>query len=212
MATLAPKGTYVFLDDAAVWMDYSTGRIHITSNDHDVPEGVHVNIRPGTKTDEHLRDLLEKYRIPLTLEGRDERRRNVDHSLHDHPATPEARAVCRAAAAAQDEPTTGFVRLPPASNPGKTSAHHHRMITWNVQYRLTDAEDVAEAVHVAKLWSGRESLATNGVMNATLTYGPVWGGYLADLRRLFAKMHVGLLTWAEVRFTCLEDCTHMSHR
>lgn len=45
-----------------VWYDSGTNRVHITSNDSDLPkEGLHTNLKPGTQADRSARRLLAKF-------------------------------------------------------------------------------------------------------------------------------------------------------
>jgi hypothetical protein len=198
MARLANKGTYVFLDDAGVWIDYNTGRLHLTSNDRDIPgNGVHLSVRPGTKTEAHLKGLLEKFDVPLTREERDRRRSTNETEAEE--IEPQA---------------NGFGRLPVEK--ARASAHHHRTIAWSVMYPWADAEMVAEAINIEKLWTGRERrivpTADGDYVEALVLYGPVWGGYAADLRRLFKKIGVEITDVEQADTTCERDCTHPSHK
>lgn len=194
MATLAPKGTYVFLDDAALWLDYSSGRLHITSNDRDVPEGVHISIRPGTKTDAHLRRLLAKFDIPLTKDARDAR--DVGTTV-DVPV-----------------PTIGFQRLP-ASSPDVEiefrSKHHRRTSTWLISYPLADAGLVAQYFDHRKNWRGTEVRVDGDEMIAYMAYGPVLGAYDADLVAKFKDMDVALKIFGPLTSICANDCPHKDH-
>lgn len=62
MAELAGKnGTYVKIT-SMVWWDKSGKRVHVTSNDPDIPNnGMHMSAKPGTMTDRNLCDLLDKF-------------------------------------------------------------------------------------------------------------------------------------------------------
>ncbi len=61
MATPATNGRYVRLE-FNVWYDASTRRVHITSNDPDLPpEGIHDNFRPGSAADRSARALLDRF-------------------------------------------------------------------------------------------------------------------------------------------------------
>jgi hypothetical protein len=45
-----------------LWYDANTKRVHLTSNDPDLPkEGIHTNFRPGTQADRSARALLAKF-------------------------------------------------------------------------------------------------------------------------------------------------------
>lgn len=45
-----------------IWYDKGTKRVHMTSNDPDLPpEGMHTNLLPGTQADRSARALLAKY-------------------------------------------------------------------------------------------------------------------------------------------------------
>lgn len=53
--------TYVRLT-VDLWYDPSTKRVHLTSNDPDLPKGgIHTNLRPGTQADRNARALLAKF-------------------------------------------------------------------------------------------------------------------------------------------------------
>lgn len=61
MAIPSENGKYVKLE-VNVWYDPSTKRVHITSNDPDLPkEGIHTNLRVGTQSDRSARALLAKF-------------------------------------------------------------------------------------------------------------------------------------------------------
>jgi len=61
MATPSPTGSYVKLE-VRLWYDSNTRRVHLTSNDPDLPrEGIHTNLRPGTQADRSARALLAKF-------------------------------------------------------------------------------------------------------------------------------------------------------
>lgn len=61
MAVPSEGGKYVKLE-VQVWYDPSTKRVHLTSNDPDLPrEGIHTNLRPGTQADRSARALLAKF-------------------------------------------------------------------------------------------------------------------------------------------------------
>ena len=63
MATPSEKGQYVKLA-VQVWYDKSTKRVHLTSNDPDLPPGgLHTNLKPGTQADRNVRELLAKRSI-----------------------------------------------------------------------------------------------------------------------------------------------------
>lgn len=45
-----------------VWYDPGTKRVHLTSNDPDLPkDGIHTDFRPGTQADRNSRALLAKF-------------------------------------------------------------------------------------------------------------------------------------------------------
>jgi hypothetical protein len=45
-----------------VWYDPSTKRVHVTSNDPDLPrEGLCTNLKPGTQADRSARSMLRKF-------------------------------------------------------------------------------------------------------------------------------------------------------
>ncbi|SDU17924.1 hypothetical protein [Jiangella alkaliphila] len=61
MATPSENGKYVRLE-VDIWYDPSTKRVHVTSNDPDLPpEGIHTNLKPGTQADRNARALLTKF-------------------------------------------------------------------------------------------------------------------------------------------------------
>jgi hypothetical protein len=61
MATPSKQGRQVALT-VNVWYDPNTKRVHLTSNDRDLPpQGLHTNLRPGTQADRSARALLAKY-------------------------------------------------------------------------------------------------------------------------------------------------------
>jgi hypothetical protein len=61
MATPSENGKYVTLA-VQVWYDPNTKRVHVTSNDPDLPsEGLHTNLKPGTQADRSARALLAKF-------------------------------------------------------------------------------------------------------------------------------------------------------
>lgn len=69
MAELAGKnGTYVKIS-CMVWWDKNGKRVHVTSNDPDIPNnGMHMSAKPGTMTDQNLRALLDNFECgPTTL-------------------------------------------------------------------------------------------------------------------------------------------------
>lgn len=226
MARLANSGTYVYLDDAAVFLDLKQNRLHITSNDRDIPgNGIHINVRPGTQTEVNLRGLLEKFDVPMTRADREARAQKpipqedlrdavarIDHSEHDHPATPEARAACRAAPREQ-ELENGFKRLPTFLNADaeRRSKHHRRESTWQVSYPLADANLVAEHLAGRKHWRGEELRVAGSRMIASITYGPVLGAYDADLVKRFKEMNVQFTILEPLSYVCTKDCPHRDH-
>jgi hypothetical protein len=55
MAKPSESGKYVSLS-VQVWYDPGTKRVHLTSNDPDLPkEGLHTNLNPGTQADRSAR-------------------------------------------------------------------------------------------------------------------------------------------------------------
>lgn len=55
------NGRYVKLE-FNVWYDPKTQRVHLTSNDSDLPpEGIHTSVRPGTQIDRSCRALLGRF-------------------------------------------------------------------------------------------------------------------------------------------------------
>jgi hypothetical protein len=70
MATPSPHGrSYVKLE-VHLWWDPATKRVHLTSNDKDLPpEGISTNLRPGTQADRSARALLAKFgKLPENAE------------------------------------------------------------------------------------------------------------------------------------------------
>jgi hypothetical protein len=64
MATPSVKGRQVQIV-VNIWYDESTHRVHMTSNDPDLPPGgIHTNFRPGTQVDRNARALLAKFGKP----------------------------------------------------------------------------------------------------------------------------------------------------
>lgn len=61
MAEPSANGRYVRVT-FDLWYDPGTKRVHLTSNDRDLPkEGIHTNFRPGTQADRSSRALLAKF-------------------------------------------------------------------------------------------------------------------------------------------------------
>jgi len=61
MAEPSVNGKYVNLT-VQLWYDPGTRRVHLTSNDPDLPkEGIHTNLKPGTQADRSARALLAKF-------------------------------------------------------------------------------------------------------------------------------------------------------
>lgn len=61
MATPSKNGQQVQLM-VNVWYDRSTKRVHLTSNDPDLPPaGLHTNLKPGTQADRSTRAMLAKF-------------------------------------------------------------------------------------------------------------------------------------------------------
>jgi hypothetical protein len=177
MAKLADKGTYVYLDDACVWIDYKTGRLHLTSNDRDIPgNGIHLSIKTGTKTEQNLRGLLEKVGIPVTAAERDVRD-----------------------AAAKDK------------NDQPISKHHKRAVTWDCVVLPVEVSRLLAIVASMPNWHTDRVSGDAANLTVRLTYGPVFGAYPADLRRLFEGSDLSLVGFTEVRSVCAGDCTHPSH-
>lgn len=64
VATPSEKGKQVQIT-VNLWYDQSTKRVHLTSNDPDLPrEGIHTNLKPGTQADRSARALLRKFGKP----------------------------------------------------------------------------------------------------------------------------------------------------
>ncbi|HEX7122370.1 MAG TPA: hypothetical protein VF178_08385 [Gemmatimonadaceae bacterium] len=62
MATASPEGKKYVQLTVNVWYDESTQRVHVTSNDPDLPpEGISTNFKPGTQADRSARALLRKF-------------------------------------------------------------------------------------------------------------------------------------------------------
>jgi hypothetical protein len=68
VAIPSAKGQQVQLT-VNIWYDAGTKRVHLTSNDPDLPpEGLHTNLRPGTQADRSARALLARYgKLPEDL-------------------------------------------------------------------------------------------------------------------------------------------------
>lgn len=61
MAVPSAKGQQVQLT-VNIWYDRSTKRVHLTSNDPDLPrQGIHTNFTPGSQADRSARALLAKF-------------------------------------------------------------------------------------------------------------------------------------------------------
>jgi hypothetical protein len=61
MAEASTSGQYVKLT-VQLWYDRSTNRVHLTSNDPDLPKaGIHTNFKPGSQADQSARALLAKF-------------------------------------------------------------------------------------------------------------------------------------------------------
>jgi hypothetical protein len=69
MAEPSAKGKYVKLV-VQVWYDPGTKRVHMTSNDPDLPPGgISTNFKPGTQVDRNVRALLAKFgKLPADAE------------------------------------------------------------------------------------------------------------------------------------------------
>lgn len=200
MAELATSGTYVKVP-ANVWIDYRTGRVHVTSNDSAIPgKGMHLSARVGSKTEANLLGLLQEFDVPTSEAER--QARHMPGLSDDEVEETVAQTA-----------SGSFERL---LETAQVSAHHHRKMTWRVMYSLQDADVVADQISRERLWSGHENrivnVAGDRLVETDVTYGPVWGGYAADLRRLFAKMGVQLQSITQLTPTCEDDCTHPSHR
>lgn len=62
MAEPSPEGRKYVRLTVDLWYDSGTKRVHLTSNDPDLPaEGIHTNLRPGTQADRSARKLLNKF-------------------------------------------------------------------------------------------------------------------------------------------------------
>ena len=62
MAEASETGRYVKIA-MNVWYDVNTKRVHLTSNDPDLPKaGIHTNLKPGTQADKNARALLATFR------------------------------------------------------------------------------------------------------------------------------------------------------
>jgi hypothetical protein len=61
MAEVSENGQYVKVT-VQVWYDRSTKRVHLTSNDPDLPKaGIHTNLKPGSQADRSAKALLAKF-------------------------------------------------------------------------------------------------------------------------------------------------------
>lgn len=62
MAEPSPDGRKYVQLTVQLWFDPGTKRVHLTSNDPDLPKkGIHTNLRPGTQADRSARALLAKF-------------------------------------------------------------------------------------------------------------------------------------------------------
>lgn len=62
MATPSPDGKKSVKITVNIWYDEGTKRVHMTSNDPDLPkEGISTNFKPGTQADRSARILLAKF-------------------------------------------------------------------------------------------------------------------------------------------------------
>ncbi len=68
MATPSPDGRKYVSLTVNLWYDSDTKRVHLTSNDPDLPlQGISTNLRPGTQADRSARALLAKYgKLPVS--------------------------------------------------------------------------------------------------------------------------------------------------
>ena len=60
MAVSSERGRYVTLA-VDVWYDPSTKRVHVTSDDRDLPHELRTDLQPGTQADRCVRALLAKH-------------------------------------------------------------------------------------------------------------------------------------------------------
>jgi hypothetical protein len=61
VAIPSERGKQVRLE-VNIWYDPGTKRVHLTSNDPDLPpEGISTNLKPGTQADRSARALLAKF-------------------------------------------------------------------------------------------------------------------------------------------------------
>ncbi|MDO3683471.1 hypothetical protein [Micromonospora sp. C28ISP2-4] len=69
MAKASENGRYVELT-VRVWYDLGTKRVHLTSNDPDLPKaGIHTNLKPESQADKSARALLAKFgKLPEGVE------------------------------------------------------------------------------------------------------------------------------------------------
>lgn len=67
MATPSPEGRKYVQLMVNLWYDAGTRRVHLTSNDPDLPAGgISTNFKPGTQADRNARALLAKFgKLPV---------------------------------------------------------------------------------------------------------------------------------------------------
>jgi len=62
MAEPSPDGRKYVQLTVNLWYDAGTKRVHLTSNDPDLPKtGIGTNLKPGTQEDRNARALLAKF-------------------------------------------------------------------------------------------------------------------------------------------------------
>jgi len=62
MAIPSPEGRKYVQLSVNIWYDAGTKRVHLTSNDPDLPKtGISTNLKPGTQADRNARALLAKF-------------------------------------------------------------------------------------------------------------------------------------------------------
>jgi hypothetical protein len=66
VATPSPDGRRYITFSVQAWWDESTSRIHISSNDPDLPGGLHTNLKPGTAAERVVKAALTTHGKPAS--------------------------------------------------------------------------------------------------------------------------------------------------
>ena len=61
MATPSKNGNQVSIT-CEIWLDQTSGKVHLSSTDSDLPKGLHTTLRGAAE--QHARTLLAKYSKP----------------------------------------------------------------------------------------------------------------------------------------------------